>query len=63
MAVLDLDLVWVGLSAIGVLLAIAARLAELAGLAPFAMLDHSVVRFGCAARTGRFVPGVGRLRP
>ena len=33
-------------SAIGVLFAIAAPLAELAGLAPFAILDHSVVRFG-----------------
>jgi protein-S-isoprenylcysteine O-methyltransferase Ste14 len=34
------------LSAIGVVLAIAAPLAELAGLAPFAVLDHPVVRFG-----------------
>ena len=34
------------LSTIGVLLAIAAPLAELAGLAPFAVLDHPVVRFG-----------------
>ena len=34
------------LSAIGVLLAIAAPLAELAGLAPFAILDLPAVRFG-----------------
>ena len=34
------------LSAIGVLFAIAAPLAELAGLAPFAILDQPVVRFG-----------------
>ena len=34
------------LSAIGVLFAIAAPLAELAGLAPFAILDQSAVRFG-----------------
>jgi protein-S-isoprenylcysteine O-methyltransferase Ste14 len=34
------------LSAIGVVLAIAAPLAELAGLAPFALLDRPVVRFG-----------------
>jgi protein-S-isoprenylcysteine O-methyltransferase Ste14 len=34
------------LSAIGVLLAIAAPLAELAGLEPFAILDQPVVRFG-----------------
>jgi protein-S-isoprenylcysteine O-methyltransferase Ste14 len=34
------------LSAIGVLLAIAAPLAELAGLAPFAPLDEPAVRFG-----------------
>ena len=34
------------LSAIGVLLAIAAPLAELGGLAPFAPLDESAVRFG-----------------
>ena len=34
------------LSAIGVLLAIAAPLAELAGLAPFSILDQPVVRFG-----------------
>jgi protein-S-isoprenylcysteine O-methyltransferase Ste14 len=34
------------LSAIGVLLAIAAPLAELAGLAPFAILDQPVVRVG-----------------
>ena len=37
------------LSAIGVLLAIAAPLAELAGLAPFAILDYPVVRFGGVA--------------
>ncbi len=34
------------LSAIGVLLAVAAPLAELAGLAPYAGLDQPVVRFG-----------------
>jgi protein-S-isoprenylcysteine O-methyltransferase Ste14 len=34
------------LSAIGVLLAIAAPLAELAGLAPFAPLDQPLIRFG-----------------
>ena len=34
------------LSAFGVLFAIAAPLAEIAGLAPFATLDRSVVRFG-----------------
>jgi protein-S-isoprenylcysteine O-methyltransferase Ste14 len=37
------------LSAVGVLLAIAAPLAELAGLAPFAVLDQPIVRFAGVA--------------